>query len=115
VFKNSVEGGNSGLSDSVGFWKIRKKSLKFGKIRPKRSGEDGGTVEMWNIEIRLVLAIHRLTSPINRRFSPKFVVAISGRILPKTGRILSKIGKWKEKTVENNVMTSTEFVHANSP
>jgi hypothetical protein len=108
VFKNSVEGGNSGLSDSVGFWKIRKKSVKFGKIRPKRSGEDGGTVEMWNIEIRLVLAIHWLTSPINRWFSPKFVMAISGRIL-------SKIGKWKEKTVENNVMTSTEFVHANSP
>jgi hypothetical protein len=38
----------------------------------------------------------------------KFVVAISGWILPK-------IGKWKEKTVENNGMTSTKFVHANSP
>jgi hypothetical protein len=28
VFKNSVEGGNSGLSDSVGFWKIWKNSAE---------------------------------------------------------------------------------------
>jgi hypothetical protein len=32
VFENSVEGEKSDLTDSVGFWKIQKKSVKFGKI-----------------------------------------------------------------------------------
>jgi hypothetical protein len=38
-----------------------------------------------------------------------------GRFLPETGRFLLKIGKWNEKTVKNNNMTSTKFIHANSP
>jgi gas vesicle protein len=32
-----------------------------------------------------------------------------------SGRFMSKIDKWNEKTVKNNNMTSTKFVYANSP
>jgi hypothetical protein len=35
-----------GPSDSVSFWKIRKNSVKFRKIRPKRIGDNRGTVEI---------------------------------------------------------------------
>jgi hypothetical protein len=56
-----------------------------------------GTIEFWNTEIRPVLPNYRLTSPTNHRFFPKFILAIPGRILAKTDRILPKIGQWKEK------------------
>jgi hypothetical protein len=52
VFKNSAEEGKPDLSDSVGFWKIQKKLAKFGKIRPKCTGDNGGTVEIRNTEIQ---------------------------------------------------------------
>jgi hypothetical protein len=93
VFKNSAEGGKPDLSDYIGFWKIQKKSMKFGKIWPKRTGDDGGTVEIWNTEIWPVLMINRPISPINRWFFSKIDVAISGWILPETERFLPKIGK----------------------
>jgi hypothetical protein len=66
VLKNSTEGENSDLRDSIGFRKIQKKSAKFGKIWPKRTGDDGGIVEIRNTKIRLVLVIYRPTSLINR-------------------------------------------------
>jgi hypothetical protein len=60
VFENSGEGEK---------WKIRKKigeiQEKFRKNRLKCTGDDGGTVEIRNTEIRLVLAIYWLISPIN--------------------------------------------------
>jgi hypothetical protein len=67
--------------------------VKFEKIWLKHTGDDGGTVKTGNTEIRLV-------SPINRRFLKKIGVVISGRILAETGRFLSKISKWNEKTVK---------------
>jgi hypothetical protein len=66
VFKNSAQGGNSDMSDSVDFWKIQKKSTKFKKIQSKRTGHDGATVEIRNTKIQPVLAINQPTSPINR-------------------------------------------------
>jgi hypothetical protein len=59
VFKNSTEGGKPDLTDFIGFWKIQKKSVKFGKIQLKRTGDDRGTVKTRKTEIRPV-------SPINR-------------------------------------------------
>jgi hypothetical protein len=38
-----------------------------------------------------------------------------GRFLSETGQFLPKFGKWNEKPVKNNDMTSTKFVHINSP
>jgi hypothetical protein len=73
--------------------------VKFRKIQPKRTGDDEGTVEIGNTENRH--GDFRVNQP--RRF------------VPETGQYLLKIGKWNKKTVENNVMTSTKFVHANSP
>jgi hypothetical protein len=73
--------------------------VKFRKIQPKRTGDDEGTVEIGNTENRH--GDFRVNQP--RRF------------VPETGQYLLKIGKWNKKTVENNVMTSTKFIHANSP
>jgi hypothetical protein len=67
-----------------------KNSVKFRKIRPKH---DEGTVKIWNTEIQPVLPNYRPTSPINWQFFLKFVLAILGRILVETGRILLKIGQ----------------------
>jgi hypothetical protein len=33
------------MSDSVGFWKFQKKSMKIGKIRLKRTRDEGATVK----------------------------------------------------------------------
>jgi hypothetical protein len=41
-------------------------------------------------------------------------VAISSQFLLEPDRFLSKIGKWNEKIVKNNDMTSTKFVYINS-
>jgi hypothetical protein len=41
--------------------------MKYGKIRPKRTGDDRGSLEIWNTEIRPVLVINRSISTINRR------------------------------------------------
>jgi hypothetical protein len=73
--------------------------VKFRKIQPKRSGDDEGTVEIGNTENR----------------HGDFQVNQPRRFVPETGQYLLKIGKWNKKTVENNVMTSTKFIHANSP
>jgi hypothetical protein len=48
------------------FRRFLEKSAKYGKIRPKRSRDDGGTIEIRNTEIWPVLAINRPISPINR-------------------------------------------------
>jgi hypothetical protein len=39
----------------------------------------------------------------------------SRTIFAETGRIFQKIGHWNKKIMKNNDMTSTKFVHANSP
>jgi hypothetical protein len=46
---------------------------------------------------------------------PKIGVAISEQFFSEAGRFLLKIGKWNEKTVKNNDMTSTKFVYTNNP
>jgi hypothetical protein len=39
VFENSAEGGKSDLTNSVSFWKIKKKSVKFDQNVPKMTEE----------------------------------------------------------------------------
>jgi hypothetical protein len=100
--------------------KIRTKAIplvfeKFRKIRSKRSGADRGTVKFLKLEFQPILLNYRPNSPISHQLFPKIGLAIPRRILAETSRILQKIGHWKEKTVKNNCMTSTKFVHANSP
>jgi hypothetical protein len=58
VFENSVEGGKPDLTDSIGFWKIWEKLVKFGKIWPKHTRDDKGTVNTGKTKMRPV-------SPIN--------------------------------------------------
>jgi hypothetical protein len=58
-----------------------KKSVKFRKIQPKRTGDDEGTVEIGNTENRH--GDFRVNQP--RRF------------VPETGQYLLKIGKWNKK------------------
>jgi hypothetical protein len=48
------------------FRQFLKKSAKFRKIRPKRTGDDGGIVDIRNTEIRSILVINRPISLINR-------------------------------------------------
>jgi hypothetical protein len=66
VFEKSAEQGKSDVTDPVGFWKIQQKSVKIGEIRPKRTGDDGGTVKTGNTEMRPVSAINQPVLPINR-------------------------------------------------
>jgi hypothetical protein len=107
VFKNSAEQGKLDLNPVVFLKKNRQKSAKIGKIRLKRTGDDGGTVKTGNTEMRLV-------SPKCGRFFLKTGVVSSERFLLKTGQFLPKFGKWNEKTVKNNDMIFTKFVHINS-
>jgi hypothetical protein len=97
VLKNSTEGENSDLRDSIGFRKIQKKSAKFEKIWTKRTRDDGGIVEIRNTKIRPVLVIYRPTSSINRWFFPEFTVAIFGRIFQKPGEFCQKSVNGKKK------------------
>jgi hypothetical protein len=78
-----------------------KNSVKIRKIQVKRTGDDGWTVKP--------------VSPINQPVFQKTGMAIFGWFLSEPGRFLSKIGKWNEKTVKNNGITYTKFIHANSP
>jgi hypothetical protein len=66
VFEKSAEQGKSDIIDPVGFLKIRQKSVKIRKIRPKRTGDGGGTVKTGNTEMRPISAINRSVLPINR-------------------------------------------------
>jgi hypothetical protein len=60
-----------------------KNSSKFGKIRPIRSGADGGTINFLKPEFRPVLLNYRPNSPRNRRLFPKIGLVIPGRFLQK--------------------------------
>jgi hypothetical protein len=47
-------------------------------------------------------SINRPVWPINRSILKKTGVATFGHFFVKTGRFLSKINKWNEKTIKNN-------------
>jgi hypothetical protein len=108
MFKNSAEGGKPDMSDFVGFWKNQENSAKFGKIRPKRTGNDRGTVKTGNSDIQSV-------SPINQHFFENQRGDFRANFVRNRTIFLPKIGKWNEKTMKNNDITSTKFVHANNP
>jgi hypothetical protein len=66
--------------------------MNFRKIQPKRTRNNGGTLEFWNPEFQQVLPNYRPTSPRNRRLFLKIGHVISGSILAEIGQILQKIG-----------------------
>jgi hypothetical protein len=72
--------------------KFLKNSVKFGKIQPKLSGTDGGTVKILKSEFRPDLLNYRPNSSRKSQVFSKIGLVISGRILVETDRIFKKIG-----------------------
>jgi hypothetical protein len=75
--------------------------VKIGKIQPKCTKDDGGTVK---------------TGFTNK--SAGFLENQRGNfwaVFAENRPIFVEIYKWNEKTVKNNDMTSTKFIHINNP
>jgi hypothetical protein len=91
--KNSSEPQKSDVR-SCQFFKIR-------KIRSKCTGDDGETVKPG--------------TPINRTGFSENWHGDFRAVCAGNGQFLSKIGKWNEKIIKNNDITSNKFVHTNNP
>jgi hypothetical protein len=67
----------------------------------KRTGDDRETVKS--------------ETPINRTDFSENRHGDFRAVCAENGQFLSKIGKWNEKIIKNNDITSNKFVHTNNP